>query len=140
MQSLVIIVLAIAGVWGLFLLPSLIEARREAPLTSTERYGQVAQRLSEVQAGNRGRTANSRTLERRRRVLILSAAIAIATLTFAILSSSLVALIGHLVIDAFIAWYLAMIVQLRNQEQQFALQTHHLQSADRFDEVKVVAG
>ncbi len=139
MQSLVIIVLAIAGVWGLFLLPSLIEARREAPLTSTERYGHVAQRLSEVQAGTRGRPVNSRTRERRRRVLILSSAVAIATLAFAILTSSLAALIGHLVIDAFIAWYLAMIVQLRNQEQQFAVQAHHQSSVDRFDEVKIVA-
>ncbi len=140
MQSLVIIVLAIAGVWGLFLLPSLIEARREAPLTSTERYGQVAQRLSEVQAGSRGRPANPRTLQRRRRVLIFSSAVAIATLAFAILSSSLAALVGHLVIDAFIAWYLAMIVQLRNQEQQLAVQAHSMRASDRFDEVKVIAG
>ncbi len=140
MQSLVIIVLAIAGVWGLFLLPSLIEARREAPLSSTERYGQVAQRLSEVQAGTRGPSVSPRTLERRRHVLIFSSAVAIATLAFAILSSSLAALIGHLVIDAFIAWYVAMIVQLRNQEQQISVQIHQLQSADRFDEVKVIAG
>lgn len=140
MQSLVIIVLAIAGVWGLFLLPSLIEARREAPLSSTERYGHVAQRLSEVQAGTRGRPVASRARQRRRRVLIISSAVAISTLTFAILTSSLGALIGHLVIDAFLAWYVAMIVQLRNQEQQIAAQTHHLRSADRFNEVKVIAG
>ncbi len=139
MESLLIIVLAIAGVWGLFLLPSFIESRREAPLTSTERYGEVSQRLSQVQAGNRS-GVSERTLARRRRVLIGASALAVATLAFAIISSNVGALVAHLVVDAFIAWYVAMIVQLRNQQQQQALRAHSLATVDRFDEVRVIAG
>jgi hypothetical protein len=138
-ESLLIIVLAIAGVWGLFLLPSFIESRREAPLTSTNRYGEVAQRLSQVQAGSRS-GVSQRTLARRRRVLIFSSALAVASLAFAIISSSVGALVAHLVVDAFIAWYVAMIVQLRNQQQQQALRAHSLATVDRFDEVRVIAG
>ena len=134
MQNLLIIVMAIAGVWGLFLLPSFIESRREAPLSSTERYGQVSQRLSQVQSGNRS-GVSERTLARRRRVLIFSSALA-----FAIITSNIGALVAHLVVDAFIAWYVAMIVQLRNQQQQQALRAHSVASVDRFDEVRVIAG
>lgn len=139
MESLLIIVLAIAGVWGLFLLPSFVESRREAPLTSTNRYGEVSQRLSEVQSGNRN-GVSQRTLARRRRVLIFATSLAVATLTFALVSSNLGALVAHLVVDAFIAWYVAMIVQLRNQQQQLALRAHSLATVDRFDEVRVIAG
>ena len=139
MQNLLIIVMAIAGVWGLFLLPSFIESRREAPLSSTERYGEVSQRLSQVQRGNRG-GVSERTLARRRRVLIASSSIAIATLAIAVITSNIGVLVAHLVVDAFIAWYLAMIVQLRNQQQQQALRAHSVASVDRFDEVRVIAG
>ena len=139
MQNLLIIVMAIAGVWGLFLLPSFIESRREAPLTSTERYGQVSQRLSQVQSGNRSGVSDL-TLARRRRVLIFTSSLAIATLAFAVVTSNIGALVAHLVVDAFIAWYLAMIVQLRNQQQAHALRAHSAATVDRFDEVRVIAG
>lgn len=139
MDNLIIFVLVIAAVWGLFLLPSLVEARREAPLASTQRYDEVAGRLSMSQ---RGATPTAgRASARRRRTLVLSAVVAIGTLVAAILTSNLWVLVAHLVVDAFIAWYVAMLVQIRRQEQRIAIALHVHESAYvASPEVRVIAG
>lgn len=140
MDNLIIFVLVIAAVWGLFLLPSLVEARKEAPLMSTQRYDEVSARLSIAQREDRtgGRT---RASARRRRTLIISGLVAAGTLAAAIITGNLWILVAHLVVDAFIAWYVAMLVQLRRHEQRVAI-AKHLQEApiEQSHEVRVIAG
>jgi Flp pilus assembly protein TadB len=140
-DNLIIFVLVIAAVWGLFLLPSLIEARREAPLTSTQRYDEVSARLSMTQA-RPGTARSGAAAARRRRTLIVSAVVALGTLAAAILTGNLWVLVAHLVVDAFIAWYVAMLVQMRRYEQQVAL-AQHIREAPvehHAPEVRVIAG
>lgn len=120
--SLILILLTVAGLWALFLLPSLFERRKEAPLTSTRHYGNVSSRLAQMQAEQASYVSASsqRLTSRRRRTLLISGVIALGTLVLAITTSSLVWLVGHLVIDAFLAWYVAMLVQIKQQEQSVA--------------------
>ncbi|MEX1280988.1 MAG: hypothetical protein AB1Z57_03995 [Acidimicrobiia bacterium] len=140
MDNLIIFVLVIAAVWGLFLLPSLIEARREAPLTSTKRYDQMAARLSvpQTQASPVNR---ARASARRRRTLIVAGLLAAGTLAAAIITANVWVLVAHLVIDAFLAWYVAMLVQLRKQEHRVAL-ARRVQEApvESTPQVRVIAG
>lgn len=141
MDNLIIFVLVIAAVWGLFLLPSLIEARREAPLTSTKRYDQMAARLSMPQAAQANPTNRARASARRRRTLIVASLLAAGTLAGAIITGNVWVLVAHLVIDAFLAWYVAMLVQLRKQEQRVAL-ARRVQEApvESTPQVRVIAG
>lgn len=140
MDNLIIFVLVIAAVWGLFLLPSLIEARREAPLQSTARYDEVSSRLSMAQQ-RAAAPSSSQSAARRRRTLVVSGLVAVATLAGAIFWSSLWVLVAHLVIDAFIAWYVAMLVQMRRFGQQAAMATRIHESAyEPAPEVRVIAG
>lgn len=140
MDNLIIFVLVIAAVWGLFLLPSLIEARREAPLTSTKRYDQMAARLSMPQAQT-SPTNRARASARRRRTLIVAGLLAAGTLAAAIITGNVWVLVAHLVIDAFLAWYVAMLVQMRKQEQRVAL-ARRVQEAptESTPQVRVIAG
>ena len=61
--------------------------------------------------------ARNRVLTRRRRVLYLLFAAAIASLAAAIWLSAPSMLIAHIVIDGAVAWYLAMLVQLRHRRE-----------------------
>jgi len=56
-----------------------------------------------------------RVLARRRRALLLLSLLAVGTLAIAIWRSSTVLLIAHIAIDGVIAWYLAMLVQIRQR-------------------------
>ena len=137
MDNLVIFLLVIAAVWGLFLLPSLVESRREAPLASTQRYDEVAGRLSMAQRTATGSATSTKTATRRRRTLALSIVVAVGTLVAFIVTRQTWILAVHVVIDAFIAWFVAMLVQLRRQEQQVAVALH---GTTQSHEVRVIAG
>ena len=140
MNNLIIFVLVIAAVWGLFLLPSLIEARREAPLMSTQRYDEVSARLSINQSGPQAAAARAATNARRRRTLVVTGLLALGTLAAAVWSGNVWVLGAHLVIDAFLAWYVAMLVQIRRQQQHADLVRAHSQVPAEIAEVRVIAG
>ena len=140
MNNLIIFVLVIAAVWGLFLLPSLIEARREAPLMSTQRYDEVSARLSVNQSGPQAAAARAATNARRRRTLAITGVLALATLVAAVTTGNVWVLAGHLVIDAFLAWYVAMLLQIRRQQQRADLVRVHSQIPAEIAEVRVIAG
>lgn len=140
MDNLVIFLLVIAAVWGLFLLPSLVESRREAPLASTQRYDEVAGRLSMAQRTNATGRNSPQATARRRRTLVLSSLVAVGTLVAFIVTRQIWVLAVHVVVDAFIAWFVAMLVQLRRQEQQVAVALHGTQSGGQSHEVRVIAG
>lgn len=138
--ELVIILLAVAGLWGVFLLPSLFESRKEAPLTSTQHYGNVSARLNQIQGGQSIaiNAVQQRLSAKRRRTLLLTGLAAIGTLVAALMTGSIGWLVGHLVVDAFLAWYVAMLVQIRQQEQSVTRQ-HYAVPMEGERRVKVIA-
>jgi hypothetical protein len=118
MGSALVVIIAIGLVWAAFLVPPILNSRREAPLASTAEYDRVAARLSRVQTRvqtsmPRIETTKSGVLVRRRRILIGLIGLAVTTLAFAVFRSSLTALMFNLVIDGALAWYVAMLLQIK---------------------------
>lgn len=116
---LVVALLVIAGAWAAFLLPEVLGSRRDAPLNSTEDFNRWSNVMAEVQRRqfNAGRASARHAMRaRRRRVMVALSGLAVATLALALSLRSLNWLLGHLGVDALIAWYVAMLIQVRQQQ------------------------
>ena len=114
--------LILAAVWGLYLLPGMFGERRSTPLNSTEEFDRLTRVIADVQrrATYDARLSNNRDQmrTRRRRALAALIVIAIATLVIAWRRHSLNWLLVHIGIDACLAWYLAMLSQIRQRQAQ----------------------
>ncbi len=140
--------LLIAGVWGFYLFPSFFGSRRDTPLTSTEEFDRWTHFMADVQHRDYDRgalTARDVVRARRRRTIAMLVLASIGTLTLAYLRSSVNWLLVSLAVDGLLAWYLAMLMQLRNRRLQQAIQTHqaHLMAepvpVDQ-PQIRIVAG
>jgi len=113
----ILITLVIAGAWAAYLLPSIFVSRRNAPLQSTQEFNRITARLASVHghAVENTALARMRVLSRRRRLLAGLALAAASTLIVAIWQGSSSLLIAHIVIDALGAWYVAMLLQIKQR-------------------------
>ena len=121
MDSILIFLLVIGGVWAIYLVPPILNSRRETPLASTAEYSRIAARLNTVQ--NEGQpvgVAMSRkaVLARRRRTLATLAMAAGMSLILALTTRSLGWLFTHIAVDAGIAWYVAVLLQIKQSRTQ----------------------
>jgi hypothetical protein len=113
----ILITLIIAGAWAAYLLPSVFSSRRNAPLQSTQEFNRITARLASVH-GHKVETADlarRRVLSRRRRVLVGLGLAALSSLALAIWQGSSTLLIVHIVIDGIGAWYVAMLLQIKQR-------------------------
>ena len=113
----ILITLIIAGAWAAYLLPSVFSSRRNAPLHSTQEFNQLTARLASVH-GHTVETADlarRRVLARRRRMLVGLGLAAATSLAAAIWQGSSLLLITHIAIDAIAAWYVAMLLQIKQR-------------------------
>lgn len=118
------VILVVVAAWGAFLLPEVIGSRKSAPLTTTQEFNRWTTRIASVQRpGGHAVEIRNRVLARRRRTLFFLFAAALVSLAVAIWISAPSMLITHIVIDAAVAWYLAMLVQLRHRREALALVT-----------------
>jgi hypothetical protein len=115
----IIVIFVLAGVWAAFLLPSVFTGRKDRPTESAREFTQLSARLSAVGKGTtiEPMLTRRRVLARRRRALLFLSLLAVGTLAIAIWRSSTVLLIAHIAIDGVIAWYLAMLVQIRQRRE-----------------------
>lgn len=121
MDSILIFLLVIGGVWAIYLVPPILNSRRETPLASTAEYSRIAARLNTVQSeGQPVGVAMSRTavLVRRRRTLATLAIVAGMSLVLALTTQSLGWLFTHIAVDAGIAWYVAVLLQIKQTRTQ----------------------
>ncbi len=136
--------LVIAAIWGVYLFPSLFGTRKEAPLSSTEDFDKWTHVMADVQRHN----PNSRRSEvrdvvrsRRRRALGVLITAALGALVVAYLQRSTGWLLVHLTIDALIAVYVAMLMQIKQNRMARVAHDH---AANRTYEdpapVRIVAG
>ncbi len=137
--------LLIAGVWGFYLFPSFFGQRREAPLNSTEEFGRWTHFMADVQQRDYDAgqvSARDVVRARRRRTLVILVMASVGTLALAYLRSSVNWLLVSLAVDGLIAWYVAMLMQLRNRRALHAARTHALIQPTQADEprVRIVAG
>ncbi|MGZ5385217.1 MAG: hypothetical protein ACXWH0_14705 [Acidimicrobiia bacterium] len=92
-------------------------SRRNAPLQSTQEFNRITARLASVHSHAVENTAlaRMRVLSRRRKFLAGLALAAVTTLTVAIWRGSTVLLIAHIIVDALGAWYIAMLLQIKQR-------------------------
>lgn len=137
--------LVLATIWGIYLFPSISGGRKEAPLNSTEDFDRWTHLMADVQrrAMTPSRvTARDVVRTRRRRALGVLALLAIGTLVTAYASKSIGWLLIHLTVDAAIAWYVGMLMQVRQQREARAARTHVESRPTDADapQVRIVAG
>ena len=113
----ILITLVIAGAWAAYLLPSIFVSRRNAPLQSTQEFNRITARLASVHghAVENTALARMRVLSRRRKFLAGLVLAAVTTLAVAIWQGSSSLLIAHIIIDALGAWYIAMLLQIKQR-------------------------
>ena len=132
-----IVGLVLVALWGAFLLPEVVGSRKKAPLTTTQEFNRWTTRIATVQRPNGpAQIARNQVLARRRRTLFLLLGAAIATLLIAIWLSAPEMLIAHIVVDGAVAWYLAMLVQLKHRRAALAAVTPVRPVSDGVREMK----
>jgi hypothetical protein len=116
-EPILIALLVILFIWGVYLLPHLRGGRREAPIASTERFDQWTHVMAEVQRRDQpsGRTREGVRIRRRRSLVIL---IGLASVTLAVAGATLSLnwLLVNLAVDAVLAWYVGMLLQIKQRE------------------------
>lgn len=141
---LLIAALVILTIWGIYLFPSFFGRRRNAPLNSTEEFDRWTQIMADVQS----RSYNTRRLStrdavrvRRRRALTGLVGVAVLTLTMAFVMKSVWWLVGHLAVDALVAAYVGILLQMKQQKAVRVAEHHAVVRPNDADEppVRIVA-
>jgi hypothetical protein len=137
--------LVLATIWGIYLFPSITGGRKEAPLNSTEDFDRWTHLMADVQ--RRAMTPNRVTARdvvrsRRRRALVVLSLLAVGTLVTAYTTQSIGWLLIHLTVDAAIAWYIGMLMHVRQQREARAARAHEETRPTDADapQVRIVAG
>ncbi len=118
-MNAIFIFLLIAGVWGAFLLPPVFRSRRDTPISTTQEFTRLTARLAAVH-GPAAQTAlmhRRQVLARRRRMLIALAVTVAVSLLAAVALGSLPLLLVHVIADAALIWYVAMLLQIKQRQQ-----------------------
>jgi Flp pilus assembly protein TadB len=128
----------LAGVWAALLIPSFVSSRREAPINSTENFARSTAKLAAVRAINAESAASrSRSRARRRQMLLGLGALAVITLGVALYTGSWIWLSISLIVDALLAAYIALLLQVKQQTRTEAtLEAEPITQS----EVRIVAG
>ena len=116
---LIIAGIVIAAVWAYYLIPSMVGQRREAPLSSTQQFHRLTRLMADVQRQQYDAyQASQKNIVRirRRRTMLSLVVLAVTTLVLAWRLGSLNWLLVHLGMDVLIAWYVAMLWQLRQRQ------------------------
>lgn len=141
---LIVTLLVIAAAWGLYLFPTVFGGRRDAPLNSTEEFDRWTHLMADVQRRPfNARSGNGRDIirARRRRTIAILAILAAGTLVLALWFKSWNWLLVHIGIDALIAWYVAMLAQIRQQHSVKVASEHAAEQPAGMegDRVRIIA-
>jgi hypothetical protein len=142
--SVIVGLLLIAGVWSVYLLPSVFGDRQNAPKNSTEEFDRWTHLMADVQKRPYNRRAvNQRDVIRlrRRRTFTVLAMLAVITAGLALWQNSLPLLLLHLFVDSLIALYVAALAQMKQQRQWRLKVSHVAERPTEWEEpqVKVIA-
>lgn len=142
--SIIIGLLLIAAVWSVYLLPSVLGNRRDAPMSSTEEFDRWTHLMADVQKRPMSRRqVSQRDLirRRRRRTVTILVLLALGALAMAWYQNSWAWLLVHLFFDSLIALYWAALSQVRQRRQWRLKVTHVAERPNDWEEsqVKVIA-
>jgi membrane glycosyltransferase len=142
-EPILIAFLVILFIWGMYLLPHLRGGRREAPIASTERFDQWTHVMAEVQRRDQPSVRTKEAVRsRRRRSLVALVGLALLTVAAALVSWSLNWLLANLAVDAVLAWYVGMLLQVKQREASKVAVRHLATRSTEADAppVRIVAG
>lgn len=116
-MELVVVIVVLGGLWAALLLPSFLDSRHDAPLTSTKSFDRRIAKLASLrpEAIEPRELARQRLMARRRRVMISLLGAAIVTLVAAIWTGSMPLLLVSLAFDGLFLVYLLALNQLENR-------------------------
>ncbi len=142
--SVIVGLLLIAGVWSVYLLPSVFGDRQNTPKNSTEEFDRWTHLRADVQKRpySRGAVSQRDVIRlRRRRTIAVLGTLALITAGLALWKNSLPLLLLHLFIDSLIALYVAALAQMKQQRQWRLKVTHVSERPTEWEEpqVKVIA-
>ncbi len=142
--SVIVGLLLIAGVWSVYLLPSVFGDRQNTPKNSTEEFDRWTHLMADVQKRpySRGAVSQRDVIRlRRRRTIAVLGTLALITAGLALWKNSLPLLLLHLFIDSLIALYVAALAQMKQQRQWRLKVTHVSERPTEWEEpqVKVIA-
>lgn len=142
--SVIVGLLLIAGVWSVYLLPSVFGDRQNAPKNSTEEFDRWTHLMADVQKRPYSRRAVGQRdviRLRRKRTIGVLVVLALVTAGLALWQNSLPLLLIHLFIDSLIGLYLAALAQMKQQRQWRLKVSHVSERQTQWEEpqIKIVA-
>ena len=136
-MELLVVIVVLGGLWAALLLPSFLDSRHDAPLTSTKTFDRRIAKLASLRAESiePRELARRRLIARRRRVMMSLLGAAIVTLVAAIWAGSIPLLLVSLAFDALFLVYLLALNQLDHRAVQ---PTEIPQEPIRYGELRLV--
>lgn len=131
--------IVLGGLWAALLLPSFLDSRHDAPLTSTRSFDRRIAKLAALrpQAIDPAELKRRRLQARRRRVMVALIGAALITLVAAIISGSIPLLLLSLAFDGMFVVYLAALNSVQHRPQPTRL-PHTPEPAVGYGELRLV--
>ena len=138
-MELLVVLVVLGGLWAALLLPSFLDSRHDAPLTSTKTFDRRLAKLAALRSESIDPLELRRqgVLARRRRVMIGLIGAALVTLVAAIFSGSIPLLLLSLAFDGMFVAYLLAINSL--QHRQPASRLPHTPEPVGYGELRLVS-
>lgn len=118
-MELVVVLVVLGGLWAALLLPSFLDSRHDAPLTSTKSFDRRLAKLASMRSDSADPTQlkRQRLVARRRRVMVGLIGAAAVTLVAAIFVGSIPLLLLSLAFDGMFVAYLAALHSAEHRPQ-----------------------
>lgn len=135
----IIALVIIAAIWGVYYFSNRTSGGgRVAPIASTQRFDQWTHVVADVQRRVYSVDRERNLIRsRRRRALAGLITAAVATLLAAVLMASMNWLLLSLAVDAVLAWFVAMLLQVKERQANRVASRHLSTRPSQSDDVKV---
>lgn len=116
-MELLVVLIVLGGLWAALLLPSFLDSRHDAPLTSTKSFDRRLAKLASLRTESIDpvELKRRRVQARRRRVMVGLIGAALVTLVAAIISGSIPLLLVSLAFDGMFVVYLAALNSIQHR-------------------------
>ncbi|NNF89573.1 MAG: hypothetical protein HKM97_13675 [Acidimicrobiia bacterium] len=138
-MELLVVLVVLGGLWAALLLPSFLDSRHDAPLTSTKSFDQRIAKLASLRTESIDplELRRRRVQARRRRVMVGLVGAALVTLVAAIITGSIPLLLVSLAFDGMFVAYLAALNSVQHRPGPARL-PNTPEPADGYGELRLV--
>ena len=138
-MELLVVLIVLGGLWAALLLPSFLDSRHDAPLTSTKSFDRKLAKLASMRSESidPSELKRQRLNSRRRRVMFALIGAALVTLLAAIVTGSIPLLLLSLALDGMFVAYLAALNALVERPRTSRLP--HTEEPSSYGELRLVS-